>query len=533
MIRRVLLGLIAAALLAFGVVPLLLLATGAGDFAGILDQGDALVNTVLLAGGVVVTAGVFGTPLGLVFARYQVPGWMSGASLLPYAIPPYVTTIAWIALANPTTGWLRSTGVNVYSLPGMIWVLGLHLAPVVALNVRDATLRLDPALEEAARLCGASRSRVLRDVTLPMLAPAALTAAGFVASASIASFGVPYLLSAAATHPIPVLTTRIYNALDLGFVTGRPLAITLALLLLAVGAGVPLLVRAVLGGRSYTSARPVSATPPPAPRGVILGVGAWIGVAVGMPFGTVILTSLQRSLGGGLAIDNLTLATWTKLVGDTRIAEALTRSLLLAAVTATVAVVAGTLVAHAAERGGGRFVQALAAVGRAGYTVPGTVLALGLILAYSQEVRFVLLDRVTFVLALADSLWILGIAYTLKFLALPLDGARAALRSLHPSLEEAARLCGASWGRTLRDVTVPLLLPALATAWFLVFVPSFCEVTLSVLLRGPRTEVLGTLLFTLQSYADAQSAAALAVLVTVVLLAGMTLGRVLGRPEVT
>jgi iron(III) transport system permease protein len=112
-----------------------------------------------------------------------------------------------------------------------------------------------------------------------------------------------------------------------------------------------------------------------------------------------------------------------------------------------------------------------------------------------------------------------------KLLALPLDSARAALQGLHPSLEEGARIAGASWLGALRDVTLPLLAPSLRTAWVLVFLPAFCEVTLSVLLRGPRTEVLGTRLFSLQSYGAPQQAAVLALLVTLVVAGGLLLTR--------
>jgi iron(III) transport system permease protein len=317
-----------------------------------------------------------------------------------------------------------------------------------------------------------------------------------------------------------VLTTRIYQALELSPAAGRPLAVTLALGLLVVGIALPAGLRALEGRRSYTSAKPGRPVPPVASPLATAGVLAYVLVAVGLPLATIVATSFAARFG---SFDTLTTANWAGVLGDPRTRDALVRSLGLAAAAATVAVAAGALVAHAAERDGTRSARALAALARAPWAVPGTVLALALLLAFSQEVRVIVAERVTFALALADTVWLLGIAYVVKFLALPVDGSRAALRALHPSLEEAARLSGATWGRTLRDVTLPLLAPALGTAWFLVFVPSFCEVTLSVLLRGPRTEVLGTRLFYLQGYADPQAAAVLAVIVVGVLFAGMGL----------
>ncbi len=518
------LAVLAAGVMVFAVGPLLALLPRAGDLDAALAEGPAAANTALLALGALLVALLAGGPVGWALARAQLPRLLTSACTLPYAIPPYVTTIAWITLANPSNGLLRAwLPVDVYTLPGMAWVLGLHLSPFVSLAVRDALGAIDPALEEAARVSGARPLRAAQDVTLPLLGPAILAAAGFVVAASAASFGVPYLLGSAARVPVPVLTTRIAQALELSPVAGRPLAVTLALGLLVVGAGLPALLRLLQGRAAFASARLSRPRPPVTMPLATAGVGLYVGVAVLLPLVTLLASTFMARFGAGLGADNLTLANWSQVLGDLRTREALLRSLLLASCAATVAVAAGTLLAHAAERDGRRLPRLLAGMARSGWAVPGTVLALALLLAFSQEWRFILFERVTFVLALADTAWLLGLAYVVRFLAIPVDGARAALRALHPSLEEAARVSGAGWGRTLRDVTLPMLAPALGTAWFLVFVPSFCEVTLSVLLRGPSTEVLGTRLFNLQAYADPQSAAVLAVLVGGIVFVGLVL----------
>lgn len=522
--KRVVLAGIAVLLAGFVVLPLGLLVRGAGAFDAAWGERAAAWNTLLLCAGSLGVALVAGVPVGWALARVRLPRLLATATTLPYAVPPYVTTIAWITLANPTNGVLRAwLPVDVYTLPGMAWVLGLHLSPFVSLAVRDALTTMDPVLEEAARVSGASPSRVFRDVTLPLLGPALVAASGFVVAASAASFGVPYLLGSAARTPVPVLTTRIAQSLELAPVAGRPLAVTLALALLVLGAGVPALLR-LLTARGGTGSARVARTQvrSQSPAATLLVV-AYVGVAVVLPLATLVASTFMARFGGGLGGDNLTSAHWARVLGDPHTRGALLRSLGLASAAASVAVVIGALLAHAAEREGSRATRFLATVARAGWAVPGTVLALALVLAFSQEVRLIVGERLTFVLALADTAWLLGLAYVVKFLALPLDGTRAALRGLHPSLEEAARVSGATWGRTLRDVTAPMLAPALGTAWFLVFVPSFCEVTMSVLLRGPSTEVLGTRLFQLQSYADPQSAAVLAVLVGALVFVGLAL----------
>lgn len=518
MMRRLLLGGVAAFLMAMVVVPLVLLVLGLQDVSQLQKEGDAIANTILLAGGSALTAFLFGLPVGLVAARRRLPPLLESAMILPYAVPPYVTTVAWIVLANPTNGVLtRWLPINVYSLTGMIGVLGLHLSPLVALAARDAFGRIDPVLEEAAQVSGARSFRVFWSITLPLAAPGILSATAFVASAAASSFGVPYLLSSPAARPIPLLTLRIFRALEMAPVEGRPLAIALSMVLLAVGLSLPMALRLLEGSRRYSTARLARPRPaPPAGRWALV-VWGWLGFAVILPVGTIALTSIATAFGH---FDAFTLENWTAVLAEARTRDALLRSWGLAAAAATLALTIGALLATISERTPSRWVSALVTVARAPWAVPGSVLALAMILAYSQEIRFVFFEQMTVVVALANTPWILGLAYATKSLAVPLDGVGAAARTIDRSMEEAARVAGASWLRSQWSIVLPLLRPALLASWVLVFASSFCEVSMSVLLRGPGTEVLGTRLFELLSYGSPQQASVVAMLVVLVVLAG-------------
>jgi iron(III) transport system permease protein len=424
-------------------------------------------------------------------------------------------------------------------------VMGLEATPFVMLATADSLARMDASLEEQARIAGASPWRTLRSVTLPLALPGVLTAASFVLASAAASFGVPYLLASGTATPDHVLTTRIYQALDLDPSTGRPVAVALSLVLLTLGIGLPALLTGLRGRRRFTVVTGKATRVSPFALGgakplAVAFVALFAAVAVVLPLATITITSLLRTFGGGLDAENLTLANYAAVLGRKDAAGALLGSLWLAAAAATGAVALGTVLSWFKRRAppvtAGPFVAAgfppaaaVAWLARLPYAVPGTVLALGLLLAWSQEVRVIVLERVTFALALADTLWILGLAYVVKFLAFPVGQADSGLEAVDPSLEEAARMSGAGFGTTLRTVTLPLLRPTLVAAWLLVFVPAFSEVTMSILLSGPDTRVVGTLLFDLQTYGDPPSAAVLAVVVTAIVLAGNAALRLAAR----
>jgi iron(III) transport system permease protein len=479
----------------------------------------AALHTVLLVAGTTAGSLVAGVGLGVLLARTDLPHaerlrpWL----LVPYVLPPYVTALGWLLLLNPATGWLYR-GFDPYSLAGMIAVLTVEHTPLVLLATIDALSRMDGSLEEQARLSGCGPVDTLRRVTLPLVAPAILASASFVASSSAAAYGVPYLLSTGSADPTFVLTTRITQALDLDPSSGRPRAVALSLALLLIGVVVPGLVGLWLRGRSYTTVRgkvvrpsvlPLRAARWPAFAAVLAALGA----TTALPLGAIALASVRPSLGA----DGFTLAHYARLFGGPA-AGVFARSALTAGAAAALAVAVGSLVAFRDVRDG-RDRGLLATVARLPYAVPGTVLALGLLLSFSQPVRLIVLERVTFELRLADTAAFLALAWGVKYLALPVGTVGAALRAIDPALEEAGRLSGAGPLAVARRVVAPLLAPSLVSAFALVFLPAFSEVTMASLLAGPRTPVVGTLLFARQTYGDPPGAAALAVVVVAVVLA--------------
>ncbi|MFY1826773.1 ABC transporter permease [Myxococcus fulvus] len=541
------LGLVAwlAPLLAFAVGPVVaLLARGLGletgdaGMSGLGAETGALFNTLAISGGAALLALCLGTPLSLLLFRTDLPlrGAFTVLFTLPSAIPAFIWGMGWLSLASPRAGYLnRMLGagtLDIHGPVGIAFVEGVSGLPLVLLAGAAALRRVDPALEEAARVCGASPLRALLTTTVPLVMPSLLSGAVMVFLMAASSFGVPYLLGVSATPPTRVLTTRIYELVLLGDEgLGRASALALVLLLLTP---LSLLATWALGrsGRVRLSAgkglspRPLSLGR--ARRLATVGVAAACALLVLLPLGAILLTSLQRGFGARLAWEELTLSHWSGVLFEPRTLRATGLSLLLA--TGAGALVCGLgLSAALLQRAWRRLGAGVEALAVWPYAVPGTVLALALLVAFSRDWRFILVDRVAFVLALAHTPWLLLVAYAAKYLALGTRNASEALAQLDPSLTEAARVSGAGPLRAFLDVPLPLLRPALTVAFILTFLACATEITMSVLLVPAGSEVLGKLLFDLQSYADPAAAAVLACAFVALVVAGQAVLALVSR----
>jgi iron(III) transport system permease protein len=535
--------LLAAAMLAllaaFAFTPLFFVLRSA-RFAELEEPGarEALANTLILGLAVVAIAVPVGTVLAWLIERTDVlpTDRLRTTALalfaIPVAIPPYLLGIAWVLLGNGQSGLLNRAGrwLDLYGLDGMVLVLATSSYPFALLAVRAALLRADPSLEEAARVSGAGPRRVLTSVTLPLVLPAIAAAAGLVFMFTVAGFGVPYLFGTSGTSLFRVLTTRIYQLVTLGGEEMLERAAALAIVLLAVSALAQLAADRIARRRSTVQVSGKTARPSLVRLGsarlpIRLAMATFALAFIALPIATIVWTSLIKTFADPTA---LTIGHWRAVLSRAETLRAFSHSVALAIGAGTIVAMTGLLIARIA-RIGGLFGRTLASAAAAPYSVPGTVLAIGLILAFALELRLVLVDRLTFALHLPGTLWMLLVAYAVKHLAFGVRGVGAALEQIHPSLEEAARTCGAGSMRAFRDVIFPLIAPAAIAAFLIVALTCLSELTMSVLLFGARTETAGTLLFELQSYSDPPAAAVVATLVVITAIAGDALVRALEK----
>jgi iron(III) transport system permease protein len=405
---------------------------------------------------------------------------------------------------------------NIYSMLGIVWVMALYNYPFVFITVRGALERMDPSLEEVARVSGARRFRVMRDITLPLVTPAIISGMLLVFVFTIANFGIPAIIGMRSR--IYVLTTQIYRYMQIymGGFGGVKLATALStLLMLTAGAGL-LLSRKILRRKKYTIIAGKSVRPNVVELGrwkyPILGVLAvFIFITIVAPLTSVFLTSFLKAWGLPIKPENLSLKNYRYILfGYAYTQMAIKNSFLLALSAATATTLLGSIIAYIVVKTrlkGRRLLDFLATLP---YSIPGTVVAIAMILAWTGQ----------FKITLYNTFWIILIAYIARYMFFAFRNVSASLEQIHPSLEEAARVSGATWLRNFRDIIVPLVRPGLVASFLLVFMPTLRELTISVFLVGPKTTTIGVAVYNLQEEGLYQTSAALASLVIVIVFLG-------------
>lgn len=492
-----------AAIAALVVFPLFDLVRTTLDTAGggaALDA-EAVRNSLGTAGAAASLAAVIGVGAALVTTR--APGrtrLLRVAVLLPLLVPPFVSALAWARAFGP--GGLSDDLIGV-TLPGLIGpfgivlVMAVHAAPLVYLVTAAAlAARARPELEWAGRVSGAAPGPVLRGITLPLLGPAVAGGALLAFVVSLNSFGIPAVLGVPAGFP--TITTRIFGDLARSADPAafhRVLALSTLLMVLVV-ATVVIAGWVMRRGPSAAPGAAREAMPPPGRgrgRGVLWG---YLAVTAVVPLLALTLTGLTRAVGLDPWPAHWTLENFAEaLRGGT--GAATLRTVVLAAIAATLATALGLLAALVRRRRG----AGIGLATTASFAVPGSVLAVAVLLAYGPWLR--------------DTATIILIAYLAKFWALAHRAVAGSAAIVDRDVVRAARASGASGVRALRRIVLPMLRPALVAAWLLVFLFGLHELTMSSLLYGPGTATLAVVTLEVQQLGDITVTAALAVLLTV------------------
>jgi len=433
----------------------------------------------------------FGLALAWIVARTDTPGrsWFDTLNLVPFFLSPFVGAVSWSYLAAPHAGLLNnivsrylsgpSDFFNIFTVGGVIWVLALFYTPYVYLFVIGPMRRMDPALEDAARVHGAGFLLTMRHVTAPLMLPALLSGALVVFVTSAGLFDVP--LALASSRGIPTVPTTVYSLVQYPSDYGRAAAI--GVLVMAVTVFFALAQRAYLSRRSYATVTGKGYRP----RTVQLGRWRYAALAleliyvtagVILPMIALVFVSLSSLWTGWPDVAYLTLGNFDQVLFHNDLTRrALKNSLIVAVLGATIGVVLATLQSYYLQRGRSRLRTILDSILSLPLGIPGIILGLGFL---------ILLIRTP----LYTTLWIILIAYIARFLPLATRGISAMLLAIGGELEESARASGASWAQTLRLIVLPLIKPALVAAWLMLFVIFIRELGATILLYAQGTETL-------------------------------------------
>ena len=483
---------------------------------------------------VVIPATVFSTAIGVflswVVVRTNVPGvryWQRLLSI-PYFIPPFIGAIAWTFLLGPV-GYLNKflTAVfglaeapfNIYSLGGMIFIMSLYRYAVSFIVVLPTMRRISASVEEAARVSGASPFRTLRDVTLPLITPSILGAMLFTFMFILADFGVSSVLGA--PNQIHLMTTQIYYLIcnssipdNLQIASAYSLFLSLfgILGLWAYNRVLHTNKFIVVSGKSAAVER--TRLNRPARWGLFVFLILFFLFTTCAPIAATLVTSLTKTYGLPFAAGNVTLRNFAQLAEIRNVARAFKNSVFLAVSSGLAVTVITTVVSYIAIRGGVRGVKGIRFLQMAvalPYAVPGVIIALAMILAFSQPLPIV-------GVRLYNTIWILLIAYVARFMNLGYNNISGAVSQIEPSLEEAARISGASQLQTFRDVMLPLLKASLVNSFFLVVAPTLSELSLSSLLWSVGNETIGTIVFSAKEEGRILLTAAIAIILIILVV---------------
>jgi len=476
----------------------------------------ALRHTIETGAWSMLISMVLGTGAALLIALSDVRAktLAAFAVMVPMLVPAQVTALAWVQMLSPSgplqvfarlAGGTLAGPNPLYSGKGIALVMGIEHAPLVFLAVRAGVARLPRDLIESARLAGASPLRVLRSVILPALAPALLGGGTMAFVASIANFGTPAILGIPGRYPM--LTTLIYQRLQ-GFgpsVLGQVASLALILALLAVaGLGLRALLARWSHARLEMAGAPFTGFELGPWRGAA-SVAMWIAllfVAV-LPLVALLGLSLSPAIGVPLTLHTVTLGAYRQLIGTDTVRRAFVNSAILAGGTSLGCVVVSVPLAYLAAVRRLRAARILDLVADLPYAVPGTVLALGVILILLRPLPLI-------GISLYGTLGILGFAYLARFLALALRPIMAGAEQFDRALDEAGQAAGASLWRRLAFIVLPAVAPSAVAAALLIFMAAFNELTVSALLWSTGNETVGVAVFLYQYEGDAASAAALA-----------------------
>jgi iron(III) transport system permease protein len=487
------------------------------------NVAEALFNTLVACGGGTVIAVAIGLLFSWIVVRTNTPfkGLIAAASILPLFAPPLVAGVAWSILGSPKTGLINTVfkwagldwHVNLYSLSGLVFVFGIYYAPYVYMFTSSALRNMDPSLEEAAEISGASAFATLFSVTFPLIMPAIVSGMLLSFIVMLGIYGIPAVLGAPAN--INVLTTYIFKLTN----WSPPLyntAAAVAIILMVVTGFLVFLQQKVLSGRSYTTVAGKAFRP----RSLDLGPWRWLTFALGLiyllvvvilPMLALIVAAFRRFMFIRDAAALFDMRQYSLMHFNSIFDNPLTLNSIYNAVEVGIitAIVGGALAfaigytIHRTNLPGRRSIDLIATVPVA---IPGLVIGVAYLWAWIGVPG-----------GLYGTIWILALAFIARFMPDTVKALSTSLLQIHRELEEAAWVCGKGTLATIGTIVLPLARPGVIASMTLLFVLAIRELGSSLFLYTSNTMVMSVLLLDYYEGGNIGKTAAFSLVQTVLL----------------
>ena len=505
------------------------------DFYNVLTEPEtfqALKNSFVIACMTTVGSVIVGTFFAWLVTRTDLPykTFMKSLFLVPFMLPSFIGALAWKMLLSPHSGYINKMWMemfntteplfNIYSYAGIALVEVMYLFPFVFIQVCGALERMDPTLEESARISGAGLLTITRKITIPLVLPSIMSGALLIMLYSMAHFGTVAVLGIEqGIYNIPTLIYEKIHQSAGSFAsirTGTVLAtVLIASAALIIWTQQKILSRGhyqIIGGKSF---RPMELKLRGLRYPLLIFCLAYIGFTIVLP--TVVIFLVGGVQTYGLSIldpNNLSLDNYKYILFEYDVTrDAIWNSVTLGLAAAFITMLAGVMISYVIVKMKVRGKGILEFLGMLPFSVPGSVIALGVILAWSGA----------YGINIYNTVWIILVSYIARYMAFSLKANSAALEQVHDSLMEASRSCGASMWQSLKDIVIPLVRPGMISAFFLIFLPALRELTVSIMLYAPTTRTIGVAIYTLNEDGETVMSTALAGIALILIVLGQML----------
>lgn len=488
------------------------------------ENAHMIGNSLLLGVLVVLLSTLIAAPLAYLFsrtkfARYRV---FDILFMIPFMTPPYIASMGWI-LFMQKKGLLQqlipaAAGCEkiFFTLGGLVLVMSLHVFPFMLTMLKNAMLNIPSSLEEAGAVFGAGFSARMRKIFLPLLSGNYAIGALLVFVKTLSEYGTPSTLGK--RIGFEVFTTEIHRHATVAPIDFGSSA-TLSSVLVGICLCMWMLQNYITTRKSYNLVSGKGARRVEQSMGKGATVAAWayivlvLLIAVGVPYFSVISTSLINLRGYGLAPGNFTIAHYVELFTENEKGlSALKNSVFLAVTSATICAVLGTLLVLAVRKSHSKLRKVVEAIGLLPEMLPGIVLVIGIMLFWNQIYN---------ILPLYNTMGIMVLAYVVLFLPYTVQYVTSSFTQISDSLMAAGQVFGGSPVYILRRITLPLIRQGIATGWMMTFIIAFRELVTASLIAPPNTLVVST--FIVREFEQGSVSVGMAMAVLCVLFSTMAL----------